>query len=79
MKSIVKPFPISINPRPFPKLMQSTNSGIIVLFSGPSIGTVVGLPMTIGRDTMGRHHTDYNMGTFQDFFGEVTLTESPSE
>lgn len=78
MKSTVKAFPISINPRPFPKLMQNINSGVIVLFSSYKKGTVMG-NCTKTIDTLGSHHEDYNMNTFEDFFGEVTLTESPSE
>lgn len=76
MKSIVKPFPISINSRPFPKLMKGKDTKTVVLFSSPNRGMVV---FRSAHHELGRYSTDWAMDRFEDFFGEVTLTESPSE
>ena len=76
MKSTVKQFPISINPRPFPKLMQGTDTKVVVLFSSPNRGMVVSRN---ARHDLGCYSTDWSMDRFEDFFGEVTLMESPSE
>ena len=70
MKSIIKSK--KTPDKPFPKLM--TNAiGTIVLFSYYRIGVIIGIDgNSIG--TIGEYRTDWNMPSFKDFEGEVTLS-----
>lgn len=58
-------------PKPFPKLMKSTIDEQIVLFSTPRSGVVVS---TKDINFVGRHYNMWVMDHFEDFDGEVTLS-----
>jgi hypothetical protein len=56
---------------PFPKLMSSRR-GTIVLFYQEHCGTCL---RSLGSDTpIGSHSRDWDMEYFEDFYGEVTLS-----
>ena len=55
--------------RPFPKLMI-TQKGTLVLFTSAGVGTVLkGVDHTIGY-----HSSDFDSECFEDFEGEITLS-----
>jgi hypothetical protein len=58
----------------FPKLMI-TNSGTLVLFKEWGSGTILVSPNNI----VGNYHTDFNMESFFDFDGEVSLTNNVND
>ena len=68
------------NPEPspsFPKLMIGT-SGLIVLFHGYQTGTVVGESVNADRKA-GYYSDSWAMDQFEDFDGEVALSNSTRE
>ena len=59
--------------RPFPKLMINIYNGItIVLFSNPSEGTI--LQSMAGNNPVGFHAQSFESSDFEDFEGEITLS-----
>ena len=58
----------------YPKLMKSTTTGNIVLFSGHGVGTL--LSQGITRD-IGDWRDDWVMTNFENFHGSVTLQGKP--
>jgi len=68
MKSIVTDKSLE---KPFPKLMKSKETGIVVLFEKEKVGIIVGNP--IGSNAMGYVSTAWSMEKFIDFDGDVLL------
>jgi len=60
------------SPAKFPKLMISKNDESIVLFTRDRVGTVVF--NIFGGYFIGEHKTDWNITTFKDFEGSVSLS-----
>jgi hypothetical protein len=57
---------------PFPKLMQGTNSGIVVFFSQEKKGQV--LNGSNSAKSIGDYHEEFNMEFFTDFDGTIKLS-----
>ena len=57
--------------KPFPKLMCHKATGMIVLFSCPSKGTVIANQPHYRE--VGDHVDNWNMPAFMDFEGEITI------
>lgn len=58
--------------KPFPKLMKSTITEIIVLFISKDKGTVLDVKKT--GHSMGGFHEGFDISHFEDFNGKVTLS-----
>jgi len=58
--------------RPFPKLMISNSSGLIVLMEAPGEGST--LTKSVGWPTIGRHHKHWDIDCFRDYNGSITLS-----
>lgn len=56
----------------FPRLLKSNVDGVVVLFTGDSIGTVVGEGSV--DKPLGFFSDDWNMKLFGDFTGTITLS-----
>jgi hypothetical protein len=57
----------------YPKLMIGDKTGIIVLFSWHSRGTVINTGNGTTCLEIGEHYTEWKMETFKDFHGSVIL------
>lgn len=58
-------------PKPFPKLVKSGESGNIFLLTSEYIGTCVFSPS--GRLKVGEHYNNW-IGPFEDYEGTITLS-----
>ena len=59
--------------RPFPKLMININNGVTVaLFCAPREGTI--LQSMAGNNPVGFHARSFESSDFEDFEGEITLS-----
>lgn len=59
------------NTKPFPKIMRSTRSGMIVLFEQSSVGTVIASGQS--QWSVGARLTSWPDNNFEDYNGPVTL------
>ncbi|MCP4182301.1 MAG: hypothetical protein GY761_03155 [Hyphomicrobiales bacterium] len=71
MKSIVRDEP-EPNGKPFPKLMISKVTDVIMLMTSEDTGTVVA--RSDGDNQLGYYNTMWDAKNFTDFTGSVTLS-----
>ena len=57
----------------YPKLMVGINTGVIVLFSWKSKGTVINIGNGTTGLSVGDYFYEWKMETFEDFHGSVIL------
>ena len=57
-------------PKPFPKLMKSDYDDMIVLFTEPSIGTIIWASKTY---EIGRTSRDFQIKAFTDYNEPITI------
>ena len=55
----------------FPRLMEGTESSVVVLFTESKKGVVVSVGAS--ADEIGWYHSNWQMEYFKDFKGELTL------
>ena len=73
MKSKVKNEKVVMAVKPFPKLMIASD-GVIVLFESKRNGVVVSHNGGFTTTAVGESCNEWHMGSFEDFDGEVILS-----
>ena len=58
----------------FPRLMEGTESSVVVLFTESKKGVVVSVGTS--ENKIGWYHSNWQMEYFKDFKGELTLTNN---
>ena len=58
----------------FPRLMEGTESSVVVLFVEPNKGSIV--CVGTNDNEIGWYHNDWQMEFFKDFKGELILTNN---
>ena len=62
----------------YPKLMREKRKGIIVKFTAPSVGTIVGVGHDVCRPDrfkVGYHVETWNMDVFNDYKPDIVKTK----